>query len=221
MGYQGMIWCQLMPDLEANRSRLGLIAGTLFQNVPSLKTQGVRDDWIHILLIVLGISVLECGFNWLSKKKAVQAEANDRIMALEMRIADLQTCVDQLRKEKEEMTCTELAATKSMLSTIIKGQEEVFQKWQKLLIAQETKAAKQRDQERVVKVERMPSPPQTEFDFQESEGGTCQEEPANRPVDVEWLRASFAQYMENVQEEDVESGGCPSPDYGVCDRSFD
>ncbi|GMH45076.1 hypothetical protein BSKO_13033 [Bryopsis sp. KO-2023] len=196
----------------------------------------IMEDWLHLILILLGICFLEFGFGWASKM-VTKTKADHRVLALEKRIGDLQRTVDELRKEKEEMLASELAATKTVLSSFVKEQEELLQKWQNLLVAQETKHRESVERKSFPHETKVPqfipvnhqqgfnqSINQKGFNFgaQEAEGDPCGEEQvANRPVDREWLQASFAQYMETVGEDDVESGGCPSPDYGVCDRSCD
>ncbi|GMH44985.1 hypothetical protein BSKO_12942 [Bryopsis sp. KO-2023] len=98
----------------------------------------LMEDWLHILLILLGMCFLEFGFGWLSKKRAA-TKTDHRVVALEKRIGDLQRSLDELRKEKEEMLASELTATKTVLSSFVKEQQELLKKWQNLLIAQETK----------------------------------------------------------------------------------
>ncbi|GMH36108.1 hypothetical protein BSKO_03976 [Bryopsis sp. KO-2023] len=193
----------------------------------SMLGDAMRDDWMHILLIALGLCLLEFGFGWISKKRAAQVTADHQVLALEKRIGDLQGSLDELRKEKDEMLSTELTATRTMLSSFVKQQQELLQKWQDLLMAQETRHREN--------VERSSFPHETaarvpqfipanyrqgfDFSFQEAEGDPCENQAMDRPVDREALQAGFAQYMETVTENDVESGGCPSPDYGGCDRS--
>ncbi|GMH43145.1 hypothetical protein BSKO_11067 [Bryopsis sp. KO-2023] len=81
-----------------------------------------------------------------------------------------------------------------------------------LLVAQETKHSEERKSfPRGTKVPRFIPEPEGDL-YEEDQAANC-------PVDREWLQARFAEYMVTVWGEDVESGGCPSPDYGVCDHS--
>ncbi|GMH44990.1 hypothetical protein BSKO_12947 [Bryopsis sp. KO-2023] len=189
-------------------------------SLASLLGDAIMDDWLHIFLIALGIFLLEFGFGWLSQKRLAETTVDRRVLELEKRIGELQRSLDELRKEKEELLSTELAATKTVLSSFVKEQEELLEKWQNLLVAQETKHRE--SVERNSFAQRVPAffpaNHQQGFNFsaQEPEGDPpCENQGVNRPVDVERLRESFAKYMETVGEEDVESGGCPSPNYGV------